>query len=162
MATNFLWYTGSSAGGGLVTSSALTLMTTEYVGIASSAMALGATTFTSTYTGQAILGDIFYTYGSSQGSAQATGSNIAGWFLTSPDGTVFESSALAPPPRSPDFVVALTSGLVNTAITYKAAAVTIPALKFRVLIQNNTGVTSPTTNANGAPTIQLAPYAVQY
>lgn len=166
MTANFIWFSGTS-NNGVLTSSAITLMSTEYVSIGSSGTAVSANTFGSSQTGQGLTGNVYITYGSSQGSTQAAGANIAGWFLTSFDnGTTFESTspgtANGNSPRPPDFIITLPSTVVATGLTFGSVAVSIPPLKFKVMLQNNTGVTSPTTNSAGAPSIFLAPYAVQY
>lgn len=163
MATNFLYYSGTSGNTGLLTT-AVTLVSTEMVSLGSSAVAVGATTFTSSYTGQGILCDVFLQFGSSV-AAPTPGANFAIWFMTSPDGgTTFESTqGFNPgPPRSPDALIPISTIAIPSSTVFRSLGmVRAPALEFKVAVQNNLGVTfSSSTAAN--PTLKLAPYAVQY
>lgn len=167
MSANFIWYPGSSNNGLLV--SAVTLMTTELKGIANAAVIVSSVggssgLFTNSNTAQAIWGDIFY-YPGNAGCTPTAGGNLAGWFLTSLDGaTTNLESGTTVPPRSPDFVVPLPASAIGGAntITYRTIGVVrIPALSFKVLIQNNAGVTLG-AGATTSPSLKLAPYAVQY
>lgn len=163
MATNFLYFAGTASQNGLLATST-TLISTEMVSLGTSAVALGATTFTSSYTGQGILCDLFLQFGSSV-SAPTPGANFAVWFMTSPDGgTTFESTqGFNPgPARSPDALIPISTIAINSSTVFRSLGmVRAPALQFKVAVQNNLGTTfSSSTAAN--PTLKLAPYAVQY
>lgn len=164
MATNFLYYAGTSGNTGLLVATPVTLVSTEMVSLGTSAVAIGATTFTSSYTGQGILADLFLTFSTSI-SAPTPGANFAVWFLTSPDGgTTFESSVTfnPVPNRSPDALIPISTIAINSSSVFRSQGIVrVPALEFKVAIQNNLGTTfSSTTVAN--PTLKLAPYAIQY
>ena len=118
---------------------------------------------TNSDTAQAVLGDIFLSLGNPGiSSAMSQGANLAGWFLTSPDGTTFESTSVAPP-RPPDFIIPLPATTVSGgAPPFRTAGpVILPALEFKVLVQNNTGQTFG-NGSTTAPSLKLAPYAMQY
>jgi len=87
----------------------------------------------------------------------SAGAALSGWFLTSPDGgTTFESATVVPP-RPADFVVPLDATTGNKV--YKTTGlIRLPALKFKVLVQNNSGQ-SFTATGN---TLQAAIYTIQY
>ncbi len=163
MATNFLW----SATSPLV--SAFNLMTTEIESLTSGSViisSVGGTSgvFTLTNTGQSIFGDIFFSFGyPGVGSALSAGANIAGWFLTSPDGgTTYETPYYAPP-RSPDFIIPCPATTISAgAAPFKATGlVRMPPLQFKVMIQNNTGQTLG-NGSTTVPYLKLAPVAMQY
>lgn len=171
MATNFLYYPGTTTAPntGLV-ASVQTLLSSDMVGVASSGTVISAFNgnsgvFTSSNTGQAVWGAVFLTWGTSASTGPAAGGNIAGWFLLSPDGgTTFESSvhtASLPNRRPPDFIVYHSTESINSSDTYVAPAIRLPALAFKVMVQNNLGITSP-SSATGYPALKLAPFAVQY
>lgn len=164
MPTNFLWYSGTTPYNGQLVATAITVVSTEMVSLGSSAVAVGATTFTSSYTGQGIWGEFFLTFSTSV-AAPASGANFCGWFLTSPDaGTTFESTAgFNPgPPRAPDFLIPVSTIAIASSTVFKTAGlVRLPALEFKVAVQNNLGQTfSSSTVAN--PTLKLAPVAMQF
>lgn len=168
MATNFLWTAGSTTAGfnSGVLSPSITLLSTEMVSLASSLTVTSAQNgvsglFTSSNTGQAIWAEIFVTITTT--ATTVAGANIAGWFLTSPtSGTVIESTAVAAIPRAPDFIIPAPTGTLGSSTTYKAGGlVRIPALNFKVNVQNNLGITLP-SSASGNPVLQLVPIAEQY
>lgn len=165
MVTNFLWDSGSS-NDGLLTS-VVTLMTTELESIASgdgivSSVNGSSGLFNQGNTGQGIWSELFYNVGSNSTEPTFTaGANLAGWFLTTPDGSTFESTTEAPP-RSPDFIIPLYVGTVAADQVFKAdGLVLLPALPFYVFIQNNGGVTTG-DGATTAPFLKAAPIAMQY
>lgn len=166
MPTNFLWYAGSSNNGLLTT--AVNLMTTEIESLATGSVIISSVNgssgvFTNSNTAQGIYADIFYAVGNPGiGTALNAGANLAGWFLTSPDGgTTYEQTSVAPP-RAPDFIIPLPATTISASVVYKTTGpIIVPALKFKVLIQNNTGQTLG-TGGTTAPYISLAPYAMQY
>ena len=165
MPTNFLWYQGGTPYNGLLTSASVTIISTEMAGLTSSAVTVpSATTITSSYTGQAIWGDLFLTLGTSI-AAPVAGANVCGWFLTSPDGgTTFEStSSWNPgPARPPDFLIPFsTLAYAAQAVAKTVGLVRLPALEFKVAVQNNLQVTFSTTNVAN-PTLKVAPFAMQY
>lgn len=157
-ATNFLWAPGTSNNGEI--GSVLTLLSTEMNSLASGSVAastVGGTSgvFSNSDTSQAIWAEVFANLGTA-GGACAAGGNISGWFLSSSNGSTFEPTSAAPA-RAPDFIVPLPQTTLNA--TYKAMGlVRVPALKFKVLVQNNCG----NAFAASANTITLAPTAVQY
>ena len=163
MATNFLWNAGTSNSGLLVSS--VTLMTTELnslvnAGTAVSSVAGTSGKLTNSNTGQGMIGEVYLTLGAI-GTAVSSGGNVAGWFLVSPDsGTTYENtvsgSAL---PRPPDFIIPVPATTITAGWVYKAAGpIMIPALQFKIFVQNNLGQTL----ASSANTIKIAPYAMSY
>lgn len=163
MPTNFLWGPGSGNNGLL--EPAITLMTTELESVTNGSVALSSVNgssgvFTNANTDQAIWAELFYSAGNA-GMTPTAGGNISGWFIQSLDGgTTFEASGAAPP-RPPDFIIPLPAAAITTALYKSAGMVRLPALNFKVLIQNNAGVT---TGAGGttAPFLKAAPITVQY
>jgi len=165
MATNFLWAPGTSNNG--LIASVLSLMTTEIESLTSTSVIVSSVNgssglFTNSNTGQAIWGEIFY-YPGNAGLTTGSGSpNLSGWFLTTPDGTAFESSS-AVPARNPNFIIQLPAstaiGGANNTVYPASGLIRLPALKFYVLVQNNAGAT---LGAGGttAPYIKLAPVGV--
>lgn len=164
MATNFLWYTGSSANTGLL-GAAISLQTTEMNSLASGSTAVSTVggvsgAFTNSFTFQGMIGEVYLTLGTI-GSAMAAGANLAGWFLASPDaGSTYEhtviNSALS---RPPDFLIPLPATTNTAGWIYKGAGpIMIPALIFKVYVQNNSGQAF----AASGNTLKLAPYAMQY
>ncbi|HEY3910397.1 MAG TPA: hypothetical protein VGM07_10940 [Stellaceae bacterium] len=159
-ATPFLWQPGAANSG--LYAPALTVMSTELNALASGAVALSsaggsAGVFSNANTGQVIWSPLVLTLGSTAGAFQ-TGGNLSCWFLQSLDGTTFESGAAAPP-RAPDAIFPLpASALAATTTFLSQGLIRLPALRFKVLCQNNSG---QPLNASGN-TVVLAPTAVQY
>lgn len=158
MPSNFLWFGGASNSGLLATP--LTLMTTELNALTNASVAVSsvggaAGKFTNADTAQAMFAHIHFTLGSV--TTMIAGANLSGWFLESPDsGTTFEPTGAAPA-RAPDFIIPLP--LTTGGGTYKSQGlVRVPALQFKVLVQNNSGQTFTATGN----TLKLAPVAVQY
>lgn len=166
MATNFIWAPGSSNDGLLTT--AVSLMTTELQSLTNTSVIISSVNgssgvFTNSNTGQAMVGEIFWNVGNpGVGSSLSSGANIAGWFLTSWDsGTTYEQTSVAPS-RPPDFIIPLPATTITASTTYKASGpIMIPALKFKVIVQNNTGQTLG-NGGTTAPSLKLAPFAMQY
>lgn len=161
MPTNFLWNSGTSNNGLLAT--AFNLLSTELNTLTNTSIAVssvGGTSgvFNQSNTAQAMLGELFLTLGAI-GSALSAGACIAGWFVESYDGgTTFEQSSVAET-RPPDFIVPLPATTIGAASIFKAAGlVRLPALPFKVMLQNNTGQSF----AASANTLKLAPIAAQY
>lgn len=90
------------------------------------------------------------------------GGHLDGWFLRSSDGgTTFEKVvANNPLPRAPDFVIPLFNAAyaVGELAFASGVVVLLPWESFKVLIQNNAGVTLPATLNH----IKLGPVALQY
>lgn len=150
-----LWVPGTS-NSGLLTS-VLDLMTTELNALANAALIVSSVggssgKFTNSNTGQAVWGELYLTLGTV--TSMTAGGNYAGWFLTSYDsGTTYESTTVAAP-RAPDFIIPIDATTGNKV--YKASGlVRIPALQFKVLIQNNSGQAATATGN----TLKLAPIA---
>jgi hypothetical protein len=159
-ATPFLWQPGTSNNG--LYAPPLTLMSTELNTVASGSVAVSSVggssgVFGNSNTGQVIWAPLVLTLGSTAGAFQ-TGGNLSCWFLQSLDGATFESGTAAPP-RAPEAVFPLpAAALAGTTTFLSQGLVRVPALKFKVLCQNNSG---QTLNASGN-TVVLAPTAVQY
>jgi hypothetical protein len=166
MPTNFLWAAGTSNNG--LIGSLVSLMTTELESIATAGVIVSsvngtAGVFNNSNTSQAILGEIFYYAGNAGCTPTTAGANIAGWFLTTPDATAYEV-ATAAPARGPDFIIPLPLVAIGGAVTTVQKAIgliRVPALPFKVLIQNNSGVTFG-AGGTTAPYLKFAPTAVQY
>lgn len=155
----YLWDTGTS-NNGLLTS-VVTLMTTEIASLSSGSVIISSVNgasgvFNTTNTGGAILGEIYFSEGNA-GNTPVAGGNVTGWFLTTPDGSTYESIT-AVPPRAPDFIVPLPAGAITTALFKANGLVNIPALPFKVLIQNNSGANFG-AGATTAGYLKLAPVA---
>lgn len=162
MATNFLEATGGSTAGYF--SAVVTLISSEATSLGSSLVVTGATTFTSSGNfGQAIWGEVSMKIGTT--FTPGTGAFIAGWFLRSPDGgTTFETvlgTSVNPAPRSPEFVIPISSAVVAGQIMYATGLVKMPWSPVKVLIQNSAGATLGASTTNYT-TISLGPVAVQY
>jgi hypothetical protein len=162
----FLWDDTNATSGLAIT--AVSVLTTELESVTNTSVA-GSTVggssgvFLNTYFAQAIWADIFYAVGNpGYTGTLSTGANLACWFLTSPDGgTTFENTAVAPA-RPPDFIIpmpAATSLAANSV--FASRNVMLPALEFKILVQNNTGQTMP-SGGTTAPSIKIAPVAMQY
>jgi len=158
--TPFLWGTGTNNDGLLAT--LLTLQSTELNSLANAALIISSVggssgKFTTANDGAAIWGDLFLTLGAI-GSTLSAGANLAGWFLTTPDGSNFESLTVAAP-RATDFIVPLPVSTIGAGSMFKAAGlVRLPALPFKVLVQNNSGQAF----AASGNTVKVAPVSVQF
>ncbi|MGH7044950.1 MAG: hypothetical protein ACREE2_01000 [Stellaceae bacterium] len=156
----FLWQPGTANNG--LYAPAMTLMSSELDSVASGAVAVSsvgglAGVFSNANTGQVIWSPLLLTLGPTTGAFQ-TGGNLSCWFLQSVDGATFEVGSAAPP-RAPDFVFPLpAASLGTTEMFLSQGLVRLPALRFKVLCQNNSG---QTLNASGN-SVELAPTAVQY
>ena len=151
MSTTFLWAAGTS-NNGLLVSPALPLMTnTELASLASTDTAVSSTTgpgsngiINNSVTGQGLLGEVWLKLGAITGPLVA-GALVSGWWLTSPDGgTTFEAPASnTAPPRFPDFIIPLPTGAIAGATSFQAQGriVPVPALPFKIYVQNNLGFT---------------------
>jgi hypothetical protein len=158
--TPFLWEPGASNSG--LFAPPVTLMSTELGSLASGAVAVsivGGTSgvFSNADSAQVIWAPMMLTLGSTAGAIN-TGGNISCWFLQTVDGTTFESVASAPP-RAPDAVFPLPAIILSGPQSFLSQGlVRVPALRFKLLCQNNSG---QTLNAAGN-TVVLVPTAVQY
>lgn len=159
-ATPFLWEPGTASSG--LYAPTVILMSAELNALASGSVAVSSVggaggVFSNASTAQVIWSPMLLTLGSTAGAMQ-TGGNISCWLLSSIDGSTFESGTSAPP-RAPDVVFPLpASALSGSAAFLSQGLVRLPALKFKVLCQNNSG---QALNAAGN-TVVLAPTAVQY
>jgi len=149
MVANFLWLPGTSNSG--LTAAAKTLLadTSEMASLTNTSYVVSSVSgasgvFTNADTNQAIWAQLFLTLGAI-GSALSASANISGWFLRSYDGTTFEQASVAPP-RSPDFQIMLPATTIGAATVWASGnLVLLPALKYKVGIQNNTGQTLAAT-----------------
>lgn len=164
-ATPFIWSPGTSNNGEI--GPVITLMTTELESLAAAAVIVSSVNgtsgvFTNSNTSQAIWGVCTYNTGNAGAiTTPGAGANLAGWFLTSLDGSTFELTTAAPP-RPPDFIIPLQATTTANSQTFNAVGlVLIPAVNFKVLIQNNAANTLG-AGATTAPYIKCAPTAVQY
>lgn len=163
MATNFLQATGASTVGYF--SAVTTLISSELVSLGSSLAVTSASIFTSSGNfGQAIWGEALVHWGGA--ITPATGAFISGWFLRSADGgTTFETvvnSSTTGVPRGPDFIIPLSSfAYASSGVAYATGIVKMPWSPVKVMIENNAGVTFP-SSATAYTLIQLGPVAVQY
>ena len=153
-------YDPGTSNNGLIVS-ALTIMSTELNSLTNgsvivSSVAGSSGIISNSSTGQGIWGTVVFTAGTA-GATCAAGANIAGWFLTSVDGSTFEPTA-AVPARAPDFIVPLPATTLNA--TYDSQLTRIPALKFKVIAQNNCGASG--TLASSGNTLALGIFAVKY
>lgn len=144
MATNFLATAGTN---GFLTSAAVTAFssgTTTINSIANAAFAVSTGVFTQTNTANGLMGYTGLTVGSSFGPT--AGGNITGWWLMSPDGgATYESTVMV---RPPDWMISLSTSTSSGAGTesggnaYRMSSlIQMPWSTFKVLIQNNSGVT---------------------
>jgi len=162
MSTNFLWLPGSSNSGLTATAKTLLADTSELASLTTNSYVVSSVSgasgiFTNADTNQAIWAQFFLTLGAI-GSALNAGANLAGWFLRSYDGgTTFEQSA-AVPTRAPDFIIPLPNTTITAATVWGSSGlVMLPALKYKVGVQNNTGQTF----ASSGNTLRAAPVNMQ-
>ena len=155
--TPFLWGAGTSNNG--LIQSALTLMTTELNSLANASgvvSSVGGTSgaFTNSNAGQAVIGDIVFTFGGA--ATPTTGATFAGWFLKSKDGgSTFEGAAQ--PVRPPDFTMApLLSAYASGGQVWSIGThgIQIPAYPFKVWFENLSNVALP---ASGNTLILVSP-----
>ncbi len=161
MATNFLQATGGSTTGFIV--SAVTLISSELVSLASSANVSSATVVTSSGTfGQSIWGEAWLYMGGAV--TPLAGGYIACWWLRSGDGgTVYENTtANIPLPRPPDFVIpASTVAYASSGTLFASGIVKMPWPTAKLFVQNNLGV-ALASSATQYTSIKIGPVAVQY
>lgn len=156
---NFLTFPGTA---GFLTTP-FTLMSTEFVGLTSSATIVSASAINQTNTANGIYGYVYLTVGSATFTPTA-GGNISGWWLNSVDGgTTYETaiSTVGPQARPPDWIIPLsTTGTVSSGI-YMTQVIRLPWATAKTYIQNNAGTT---LGASGSqyPTIKCAPVAVSW
>lgn len=171
MVTNFLWSAngaGQTANSGLLVG-AVNLMTTELELLAPAASIISSVGGTSgvysvTQTGQGIWAWLFLSLGNpANTTAMSNGANFCGWFAQSYDGgTTFEcanSTVTTTPARAPDFIIPLpNTAIANTQPPFASSGpVLLPALEFKVIVQNNTGITT----MNGGTTVPYLKAAIQ-
>lgn len=164
MATSFLWSPGTNSNG--LQANAFNFINTGMDGLTNGNVAVSALggslnngVFKQTDTAGSIWGELFLQLGAI-GVALQAGANIAGWFVESFDGgTNFEQSSVAEL-RAPDFLIPLPATVIAGGAIYKASGlIRLPALPFKVMVQNNTGQTLAGAGANS---VKCAPLAVQY
>ena len=161
MPTNFLATTGTN---GFLTAAAVTALssgTTTINSLANAGFIVSTGTYTQTNTASGLMGYVTLTIGST--FVSGPGGNVTGWFLDSFDGgTTYESTV---PGRPPDFIVPLTTSTSTAGGTpssgsgvYPSQLVQMPWAPFKVLIQNNTGVTL----GSSGQAVAFQSVAVQY
>jgi hypothetical protein len=146
MATDFLEDPGT--GGFIVTP--FDLMTTELNALATTDTATSSVNgtsgvFTQTNYGNAEWAQIYFQSGGA--FTPTAGGYLAGWFLFSANGTTFEitvaNTALT---RTPDFIISLNAAAYASGNQSPASGLTrVPNWSNKVFIQNNAGVTLPST-----------------
>jgi hypothetical protein len=137
MTTNFLWNPGTSNNG--LIASAFDLMTTELNSLTNGSYATSSGSFSNSAPAQAIWAQLFLTLAAV--TSTNSGSNVCGWFARSWDGTNFEQTAQAPA-RPPDFIFPVFIGAVTGGSVWGSSGlIMLPALKFKVVVQNNLGAT---------------------
>jgi hypothetical protein len=163
MATNFLLATGTN--GFIVTpfdlqSTELNAITTGNTSLSSVGGASGV--YSQSDTGHAPQGSIWFSSGGA--FTPSAGGHLDGWFMRSSDGgTTFEKIVTnTNPPRAPDFVIPLYGGATAYAsgeLAFVAGVVVmLPWESFKILVQNNSGVTLPASGNH----LKLGPVALQY
>lgn len=157
--TDFLWdSTASGVVSGFI-AAPFDLMTTELNGAGSGTTQVSSVggaggVFTSeTNFAQAIWGQIWFEPGAAM--TPVSGAFLAGWFLTSPDGTNFEAS---PPARNPDFLIPLPTSAASGSLYAADGLVQLPAPDAKVALQNNAGVSLPPSGNH----VKVGPVAVKY
>lgn len=160
MATNFLWNTGTS-NNGLITS-ALDLATTELNSLTSGSYVISSVggasgVFTNSNTAAAMWAVPVWTWG---GTLTPGGNvNMSCWFAESLDGSTFEdaSNLLA---RAPDIVFAFSANSYTSGkiVLAQGRICRVPALKFKVITQNNVNGTLPSSGNK----VTLGLFAEQY
>lgn len=162
MTTNFLWNPGTTNNGLTTTAKTLLADTSELASLTTGSYVVSSVSgssgvFTNNDALQAIWAELFITLGAI-GTALTAGANISGWFLQSYDGgTTFEQSSVAPP-RGPDFIIPLPATTISAGTTWVASGlIMLPALKYKVGVQNNTGQTF----AASGNTLRSAPVNMQ-
>jgi hypothetical protein len=160
MATNFLYASG--ADGFIATP--FNLQTTELNTLGSgntviSSVGGSSGVFSQTQTLGAVWGIISFLAG---GSFTPSGSPVlSGWFINKADDSHFEKLVSnTAPPRSPDFYIPLFASAyaANDLALCQDGLVRLPPNLFEVLIQNNSGVSLPSSGNK----IVCGPVAVQY
>lgn len=121
--------------------------------------------FTQTHIDSGIQADVWFQSGGAF-TPSVTGF-LAGWLLPSFDGgTTFETINATPSngvmaiPRTPDFIIPLDNAAHaagNIRYCHSRFIAPLPTVPFKVELQNNSGVTMPSTWA-----VILAPWAIQY
>jgi hypothetical protein len=148
---------------------AVSVITTELNNLASGSAAVSTVNgasgvFVNTIFGQAIWADIFLAVGGPNlAGTIAAGANVAGWFLTTPDGSTYEGTTVPLITRPPDFLIPMPAVTSMAAGSFfkSAGLVLVPPGQFKVLVQNNAGQTlAPSTTSS--PYVKIAPYAMQY
>lgn len=144
MATTSLWAAGTSNDGNYA--SLLTLATTELNTLTSGSYVISSVggssgVFSNSNTGQALFGIPTFTFGGT--ITPASPFNVSCWFAQTADGTTFEdaSNLLA---RAPDFIFAFSANSYASK-TVIAPRVVVPALKFKLITQNNVGGSLPSS-----------------
>ncbi len=92
--------------------------------------------FNNSNTGQGLWAILSFTAG--VGGTQPTctaGGNLALWFLQT-TGSTYEITTAAPP-RAPDAIIPLPTAILVDSQVYNSPVIQVPALPFKVLVQNN-------------------------
>jgi len=160
MATNFLYAAGTD---GFI-ATPFNLLTTELNTLGSGNTVISSVNgtsgvFTQTNTASALWAILSFLAG---GTFTPTGApNLSGWFVLKADDSHYEKLVSnTAPPRAPDFVIPLFTSAyaANDISACQGGLVRLPAAPFEVLIQNNSGVSLPSSGNK----IICGPVAVQY
>lgn len=146
--SNFLHAAGTN---GFITTPVqlLTSSDTGLNGLLNGGAVLSSGTFNQASFGSAQLARLWFKIVAA-GFTPTAGGNLAGWWLPSPDGgTTFEAREATPSAtvpalgRAPDFIINLYEGGAALAANDMkfSGVVPLPYESFKVLIQNNSGVT---------------------
>jgi len=159
----FLWSPGTSNNGLYVAE--LELISTELDSLGSGSViisSVGGTSgvFNNSNTGQGIWGTLQFTEGN--GGTQPTctaGANLSIWFLQTLAST-YESTTTAPS-RAPDAIIPLPAAALTAGAAFNSPLIRIPALPFKVLVQNNCGAAFPAFGTT-APSLYAGISTVAY
>ena len=161
MASDFKWNPGTSNNGLTATAFNLLADTSELASLTNTSYVVSSVSgtsglFSNANPAQGIWAELFLTLGAIA-SSLSNGANLAGWFLQSYDATNFEQSSVTPP-RPPDFIIPLPNSTIGAGTIFKASGIILlPALKYKVGLQNNSGQTL----AASGNTLKAAPVNMQ-
>jgi hypothetical protein len=159
----FLYNPGTSNNGLYVAE--LELMSTELDSLATGSVIISSVggssgAFNNSNTGQGLWAVLQFIEGN--GGTQPTctaGANLAIWFLQTLAST-YEITTVVPP-RPPDAIIPLYVGALTAGQAFNSPLVQVPALPFKVMVQNNCGANFPAFGTT-APSIYMGIFTVIY